>query len=51
VYSQLNDFILDQSFLMMMTRSYTTTVAQPRVRGVKYMLGGGITPRDVWLAA
>jgi peptide/nickel transport system substrate-binding protein len=51
VYSQLNDFILDQSFLMMMTRSYTTTLAQPRVRGVKYMLGGGISPREVWLAA
>jgi peptide/nickel transport system substrate-binding protein len=50
LYSTLNDFILDQSFLMMIARYYTTTLAQARVRGVKYMLGGGITPADVWLS-
>jgi ABC-type transport system substrate-binding protein len=51
LYSALNDFILDQSFLMMIARYYTATLAHARVRGVKYMLGGGISPADVWLSA
>jgi peptide/nickel transport system substrate-binding protein len=51
LYSQLNDFILDQSFLMMITRLYTTTLAQPKLRGIRYSLGGGITPADVWFAS
>ena len=50
LYSQINDFILDQSFLMMIARSYTTTLAQAHVRGVRYALAGGIVPMEVSLA-
>ena len=51
LYSQINDFILDQSFLMMIARSYTTTLAQGNIKGVRYALGGGIVPMEVWRAS
>jgi peptide/nickel transport system substrate-binding protein len=51
LYSQLNDFILDQSFTVPITTYPFTILMHANVKGVQYLLhNGGMSFTDTWLA-
>ena len=51
LYSNLNDFVLDQSFIMLISRAYASSIAGAKVQGLHYDLSGGTVARDAWLSA
>jgi peptide/nickel transport system substrate-binding protein len=50
MYDQINDYLLDQSFVMTITPYPDIDGLQPNVMGLKYFLSTATNDRNVWLA-
>jgi hypothetical protein len=51
MYSQINDYLLDQSFVMTIT-PYPDIVARgPNVMDLKYFLSTATNDRNIWLSS
>jgi ABC-type transport system substrate-binding protein len=48
LYSQLNDFVLDQSFVMMMNSNPETFLARSNVHGQSYNMHQGLQMHQLW---
>jgi peptide/nickel transport system substrate-binding protein len=49
IYSQLNDFVLDQSFTMPVATAAVAAVARAKVQGLRWDMIPRFTLRDAWL--
>ncbi len=50
LYSQINDILLDESFLMIVTTNPQVVVARGGVNGVYFDFHDGLVPADMWLS-
>jgi peptide/nickel transport system substrate-binding protein len=50
LYSQINDVLLDESFLMIVTTNPPVVAARSGVNGVSFDFHEGIVPADMWLS-
>jgi peptide/nickel transport system substrate-binding protein len=50
LYSQINDILLDEAFLLCLATNPTIVVAGTRVNGLRFDAHEGIVPAGLWLA-
>jgi peptide/nickel transport system substrate-binding protein len=50
LYSQINDFILDQAFVLMVGSNPEQFACRTNVHGVRYNLHQGIVHTDIWMS-
>lgn len=50
MYDQINDYLLDQSFVMTITPYPDIDVLRPNVMDMKYFLSTATNDRNIWLA-
>jgi ABC-type transport system substrate-binding protein len=50
LYNQLNDFLLDESFVISVSGTAPIAALRPNVRGLKHTVHEAILYTDVWLA-
>lgn len=50
LYSQINDILLDQAFLLCVTTNPTIVAARTKVNGIQFDAHEGIDPADFWLS-
>jgi ABC-type transport system substrate-binding protein len=51
LYSQLNDFLLDESFVMVLATNPPSVLTRDNVKGLRYSGHDGLLYTDTWLTA